>query len=125
MSFILGGAVNTIPTTGTAYNLTTAGTTNAAVIRNAPCSVFEITYSNPTATAMYAKFYNKASAPTVGTDVPVFTLSLPASSQADTLAFGEIGKRFSVGLAIAVTAGQLDADVAVASVGGKISATYL
>ena len=44
--------------------------------------MYVLTASNPTATAAYLKLYNKASAPTVGTDVPVLTITLPKDERA-------------------------------------------
>lgn len=114
----------TTPATGTAYSLVTTASTNAASARNAAASLFEITVSNPTATAAYVKVYNKASAPTVGTDVPVLTIPAPAGSlQSPNL--GPIGKRFSSGIAVAVTAAAAATDTANSVAGVQVHATYI
>lgn len=107
---------------GTMYSLTTTASTNAANIRNAKAVLGEVTISNVTATACYVKFYNKSSSPTVGTDIPVLTIPVPANTTVN-MAFG-LGKVFSTGLSIAVTAGAAATDTANAVAGVQISATY-
>lgn len=107
---------------GTMYSLTTTASTNAANIRNAKAVLGEVTISNVTATACYVKFYNKSSSPTVGTDIPVLTIPVPANTTVN-MAFG-LGKAFSTGLSIAVTAGAAATDTANAVAGVQISATY-
>ena len=54
--------------TGTAISVTTTASTNASVQKSTSGNLFEITASNPTATAAYLKFYNKAldASPRVG-----------------------------------------------------------
>ena len=108
---------------GTMYSLTTTASTNAANIRNAKAVLGEVTISNVTATACYVKFYNKSSSPTVGTDIPVLTIPVPANTTVN-MAFG-LGKAFSTGLSIAVTAGAAATDTANAVAGVQISATYV
>lgn len=103
-------------------SLTTTASTNAANIRNAKAVLGEVTISNVTATACYVKFYNKSSSPTVGTDIPVLTIPVPANTTVN-MAFG-LGKAFSTGLSIAVTAGAAATDTANAVAGVQISATY-
>lgn len=107
---------------GTMYSLTTTASTNAANIRNAKAVLGEVTISNVTATACYVKFYNKSSSPTVDTDIPVLTIPVPANTTVN-MAFG-LGKAFSTGLSIAVTAGAAATDTANAVAGVQISATY-
>lgn len=111
------------PYSASAYSLVTAATTNAASVKASAGSLTEITVSNVTATAAYVKLYNKASAPTVGTDVPVLTLSAPANTTV-TFQFGTHGKRFTTGIASAVTAGIAATDTAVTVVGIQVHATY-
>ena len=107
---------------GTMYSLTTTASTNAANIRNAKAVLGEVTISNVTETACYVKFYNKSSSPTVGTDIPVLTIPVPANTTVN-MAFG-LGKAFSTGLSIAVTAGAAATDTANAVADVQISATY-
>lgn len=57
----------------------------------------------------YLKFYNKASAPNVGTDVPVLVIPIPATSVTHAN-FGILGHRFATGIALAITGGIADTD---------------
>jgi hypothetical protein len=91
-----------------------AATTNATVVKATPGKVHRVIVSNINAAARYLKLYNKATAPTVGTDVPVITLLLPAASQ-QQLDLSDLGLQFSAGIGFALTTGVADADVAAVS----------
>lgn len=115
-------------TAGTTYNLVSAATTNAAVVKASAGSLYELTISNTTATPAYVKFYNKATAPTVGTDVPVLTIPVPATAaNAGTIdiQFGVVGKRFATGIGIAVTGAVTAVDTTATVAGIQINATYI
>lgn len=88
-----------------------AATTNATVVKATAGRVYRIIVSNVNAAARYLKLYNKATAPTVGTDVPVITLLLPAASQ-QQLDLSDLGLDFSAGIGFALTTGVADTDVA-------------
>lgn len=127
-----GQTVNITPSTvGNPYSLTTTASTNAAYIKSSAGSLLELTISNVTATAAYVKLYNKASTPTVGTDIPIVTFTAPATSATTnygdqvSIQFGTLGKRFSSGIAIAVTAAAAATDTAAAVAGIQIHGTYL
>lgn len=109
---------------GTAISVVTAATTNASSQKTTAGNLFEITASNPTATAAYLKVYNKASAPTVGTDVPVMTLPVPAGAFVSYVPGGQ-GKRFTTGIALAVTAAMAATDTGVAVAGVQVHGTYV
>lgn len=109
---------------GTNYNAVTTAGTNAASIKASAGNVMEGTISNPTATAIYVKLYNKASAPTVGTDVPILTIPVAAGATVP-LNFGLVGKRFATGIAIAATAAAAATDTAAAVAGVQINLTYI
>jgi hypothetical protein len=118
------GTATVTPATGTAYSQVTTASTNAAVVKASAGTLYEVTVSNATATATFVKLYNKATAPTVGTDVPVLTI--PAAAGATVaLSLGAIGKRFPAGIAIACTAAVLSTNSANAVAGCQIHATYL
>lgn len=112
------------PSAGAAYALVTAASTNAVAVKASAGSLFEVTLSNITATAGYVKLYNKAVAPTVGTDVPVVTFAVAANTTV-VYEFGAVGKRFTTGIALAVTAGSAASDTAAFVAGMQISATYI
>lgn len=106
------------------YTLTTAASTNAASVKSTAGTVYSITASNVTATAMYLKIYNKASAPTVGTDVPLITIPVPANSFV-TFELGRVGTRFATGIATSVTGVITTADTTVAPALGLITISYI
>ena len=112
------------PATGTPYILNTVASTNASVVRASAGHLHEITVFNPTGATVYVKLFNKATAPTVGTDVPITTIPVAAGALA-AYQFPPVGKRFATGLGLCVTAGQAANDTAVIEAGVQISATYL
>lgn len=120
----VSGTATVTPTSATNYNAVTTASTNAASVKSSAGNVFEITVSNPTATAIYVKLYNKASAPTVGTDVPILTIPVAAGTTV-AMQFGALGKRLGTGIAIAATAAAAATDTAVAVAGVQINASYI
>ena len=70
--------------------------------------------TNEGATAAYIKLYNKATAPTVGTDVPEMTIPVPAAVSGvpgvATIPIGFHGFRFALGLGIAITRNAVHTD---------------
>jgi hypothetical protein len=69
--------------------------------------------SNNSTTAAYLKIYNKATAPTTGTDTPVVTAIIPgpaAGGGGSNIVFGPGGLSLSAGLGVAVTTVITDAD---------------
>jgi len=111
------------PITGTAYGLISAATTNGQSVKNAAGNLMEASLFNVTAATIYLKFYNKASGPTVGTDVPILTVPVAAGALWSA-EYGRFGKRFTTGLAIAITAGAAATDTAAVAVGAQLSLTY-
>jgi hypothetical protein len=82
--------------------------TNAAVIKTSAGWLASVHATNTNATARYLKLYNKATAPTVGTDVPVHTLLIPASAAAPLQFNPAIAERFTAGIAMALTVENTD-----------------
>lgn len=107
----VSGSVTSTPATPTAYTLSAAATTNAAVVKATAGTLYSILVSNTAASTVFLKFYNKATAPTVGTDVPVAVVPVPASGL-QQLNLGALGLRFGTGIGIAITAGAADTDTA-------------
>ena len=112
------------PSNSTTYLLTTAATTNAAFIKASAGNIYALALSNPGATAVYVKLYNKTTAPNVGTDNPVMTIPVAAGARV-VEAFGTMGTRFTTGLAIAVTAAMPATDTTVATAGVQVVISYL
>lgn len=86
----------------------------AAVIKGSAGQLYAIQITNLGAAARHIKLYNKATAPVVGTDTPVMTLSVPAGQTLSFAAAADIGAQFPTGLGVAATTGVLDTDVTLA-----------
>jgi len=77
-----------------------------------PLIITELAIYNNTAAAKYIKFYDKATAPTVGSDTPKMRLILPASGKIELSSFAGWGP-FLLGLGYGITGAIGDADVTV------------
>lgn len=111
------------PVTGTAYGLISTATTNAQSVKASAGNLMEASLFNATAATIFLKFYNKASAPTVGTDVPILTVPVVAGASWSA-EYGRFGKRFATGLAIAITGAAAATDTTAVAVGAQLSLTY-
>lgn len=122
----LSGTVTTTPNTAaSAISLNAAATTNATSSKASAGSLYEISAANMSAAIKYLKLYNKASAPTVGTDVPVLTIPIPANGEASR-EFGALGKRFTTGIAFALTGAQAIADATALTAGDvQVHGTFI
>lgn len=107
------GSITNIPSTSqgasTLHHLISAATTNATSVKTSAGVINDIMVSNASASAKYFKLYNKASAPTVGTDMPVKTILVPAGSTI-CIGCGPFGIRLTTGIAYALTGGIAVAD---------------
>jgi hypothetical protein len=83
-----------------------AASTNATSAKATAGDLWVISGVNASASVKYLKFYNKATAPTVGTDTPVLTLALPVGA----FSFNLAGQYFATGIAFALTGAASDAD---------------
>ena len=123
--------VTTVTTAGTPavpatpYFVNSANSTNGALVLTGTSGLQAFFASNIGASDAFVKLYNKATAPTVGTDVPEMVIKVPANGQVE-LTPGFIGYRFALGLGIAITGAAADADttaVAAGQVKVKLSRT--
>jgi hypothetical protein len=94
----------------TTSKINSAASTNAQNLKAGPARLLTLVANNVNAAARFLKLYNKATAPTVGTDTPVLTIQLPASGAPVSLNLGDRGIDFDVGLSIAITTLGTDAD---------------
>jgi hypothetical protein len=78
-----------------------AASTNAANLKATAGMVYEVSAANQAAYDVFIRLYNKATAPTVGTDVAVRTIRVPAG-QTVTVPFPS-GAYFSAGVGYATT----------------------
>jgi hypothetical protein len=113
---------------GTPYFLNSAATTNGALIITGTSNVSSFYATNEGATVAYVKLYNKATAPTVGTDVPEMIIPVPAAvggvPGVANPNIGFHGFRFALGLGIAITRNAVHTDttaIGAAEVKVKIS----
>lgn len=91
-----------------------AASTNATSVKASPANLYGFYLSAPAAAAATAflKLYDKASAPVVGTDVPVLTIPIVSTTTlAGLVQFnGDLGIPFFNGLAYAITGAVADSD---------------
>jgi hypothetical protein len=120
----LAGGVNIgTGSTPSAFSTTAAASTNATSVKTSAGSLFEISVTNPTASPVFFKLYNKASAPTVGTDTPVLIIPIASGGYAIE-PFGANGKRFTTGIAWALTGAIASADSTAVAAGVLVHGTY-
>jgi hypothetical protein len=123
--------VTTVTTAGTPavpatpYFLNSAAGTNSSLVLTGTSGLQAFFASNTGASDAFVKLYNKAIAPTVGTDVPEMVIKVPAGGQVE-LTPGFNGYRFPLGLGLGITGLAADTDttaVAAGQVKVKLSRT--
>lgn len=92
----------------TYHHAVSAASTNATSVKSSKGQIAYICASNINAAIRYLKLYNKASAPTVGSDTPIMTIALPPSQTVSIPMNGTVN--FSTGIAYALTTGMADSD---------------
>jgi len=139
---VASGVLNTVTTVtavttagtplapATPYFVNSLASTNGALILTGTSGLQALYATNIGATAAFVKLYNKATAPTVGTDVPEMVIPVPAAVAgvpgAVNISPGFNGYRFPLGLGIAITGAVADSDttaVAAGQVKVKLSRT--
>lgn len=115
--------LNSASSTGTAYALTTANTTNLVSIKASRALLAELTVFNNSGSTIYLKLYNKTSAPTLASDVPLLVIPIIAGAFF-AQSFGTVGKLFGTGLAMAITGAVANTDTTAIAAGVLVSATY-
>ena len=96
-----------------------AASTNATLVKSSAGTIGSVTGSNTNAAVRYLKVYNKATAPTVGTDTPLRTIMLPPNGTVH-LDFPK-GLRTSLGIGIGMTTGAAVADTGAVAAAEVIS----
>jgi len=106
----IGGVTPKAVTTGgsTPSHTMSAASTNATSLKASAGQVYGLSITNSVASARYFKLYNKASAPTVGTDTPVLTLGVPANGT--VIRVYPVGLALGTGIAWAATGAITNAD---------------
>jgi hypothetical protein len=83
--------------------------TDSTNVKNAAGQLFWGFVTNTNASARYIKFYNSASAPTLGSGTPVLTFLVPPGSSGLQIT-AEQGLAFSTGIGYTLSTGATDAD---------------
>jgi len=110
------------PTT-VARLVSAAATVNSTLVKASAGDVFAINGYNAAATVRYLKIYNKATAPTVGTDTPVLTIALKPLDSFNVM-FAN-GLAFSTGIGYGLTTGSADADTAALTLADVVGLNFV
>ncbi len=102
------------------YTVNAANTTNSAVIKASAGAVLSVSAFNASGATRYVKFYDKATAPTVGTDVPYRVVAIPATSSKE-IAF-PYGDTYALGIGVGIVTGAAVTD-ATAPTAGDVQLT--
>ena len=108
---VIGGAQPVASTLGgaTPYNLIAASGTNSTLISAGVHTVYGVQLANIGAAPAYLKLYDKATAPTCGTDTPKAVFIIPAAATAANGGGSNVaipvGKAFALGLGICTVTG--------------------
>lgn len=102
----------------TASKVIAAATTNATSVKASAGKIYRIDAFNSDTVGYWVKFYNKASAPTVGTDVPVATKYVPPGG--GFVIESTIGIPYTTGIALATTVNATDADTTAVTNANKL-----
>lgn len=95
-----------------------AASTNATSVKNGAGNLYTLEVTNSDTVGYYVKLYNKASAPTVGTDVPVATYYAPPGG--GFVLHKPSGSPYTTGIALATTLLATDADTTVVTNANKL-----
>jgi hypothetical protein len=105
----------------TPLTINSAATTNGQLVQSGTSGLQALFASNTGAGAAYVKLYNKATAPTVGTDTPAMLITVPAAVAgvpgSVEITPGFSGYRFALGLGLAITGGAADSDTTAVAAG--------
>jgi hypothetical protein len=101
--------------------------TNSTLVSGAGQNILKwVVASNNTGTVNWLKFYNKATAPTCGTDVPVLTVMVPTNATGGGVTpVGFDDTRFPLGIGFCLTLNAADNDAVAGNAGIVISIGYL
>ena len=115
----------------TLHTFESLATTNATSVKASAGRITSLVLTSPlvTATVRFFKLYNKASAPTVGTDIPVMTIPFAtvATNGGQVIITPDmLGIYFSTGIAYAITALSTTADTTAVGAGDvKVFINYI
>lgn len=103
-----GGATGSL--SFTSARITASATSNTSTnVKASAGNLYSVVLSNTSASAKFFKFYNKATAPTVGTDTPIWTMLLPAGTTT-VINLDMNPMRFATGIGYGITGAVADND---------------
>jgi len=91
-----------------------AASTNATLVKAGAGQVFGVELANNAAYAVFFKLFNKATAPTPGTDTPVWTIQVPPGGRVEINRPAGIAFPLGIGYTITKLVADLDTTVLVA-----------
>jgi hypothetical protein len=101
--------------------INSAASTNGQLVLTGSSGLHALFATNTGATVAFVKLYNKATAPTVGTDVPAMIVTVPAAVAGvpgeKEITPGFSGYRFALGLGLAITGAAADSDTTAVAAG--------
>jgi hypothetical protein len=83
---------------------------NSALVKEGLSELVGVIGSNVNAAARFLKLYDKATAPTVGTDVPRLVIPLVAANSPIHLDFSNAPIEFGLGIGLGIVTGSADSD---------------
>ena len=109
------GIISPVPMTSGGLSISrtlSANNTTGISAKGSAGQVYTIIAHNINAAARFLKLYNKATAPTVGTDTPVMTLPIPGNTAGAGFVIdtGGMGIAFATGIGYGITTGVADND---------------
>lgn len=107
---------------GTQVQVISAATTNSTSVKASAGTLYDLTAFNTNATTAFLKFYNKVTAPTCNSDTVIGTY--PLVQNIPLVMPSWIGKAFSLGIGLCITALIGATDNTAATTGIAVSLTY-
>ncbi len=112
----LAVAISPFNSTILSHTLTSAATTNATLVKGSVGSIYSLILSNLSASVRYFKLFAKAAAPTVGTDIPVMVIAVPAGGNI-IWASSDMSLRMATGISYCITGAIADTDTTAIAAG--------
>jgi hypothetical protein len=105
-----------------ASKLLSAATTNPTLLKASAGRMYGYQLANLTAAWKFVRFYNKATAPTVGTDAPLFVVAIPPNGMTDI--FFTVPVTFAAGIGYSITGAVADLDATAVAAGDVQGTVY-
>ena len=114
LSLLIGSTALAQPFTGvgaSTYRIISVNNNTGVLVADQKRVLYSVVAYNINAAVRYLKLYNKATAPTCGTDTPIATIPLAASAApGGSIPLGDAGWQFPLGLGYCIVTGAADSD---------------